>query len=132
MPELPKFEQGDSKQEHLKKQQGKKETAPTQAPVKKLKSVTAQKAQEFLQDHVVTSRSDGVKGFEIRSAFETKKVGSSVAGASELSDYERWNNLCAAAAEDVLLDDAPPIDPKEIDRTRKHITQLVELHRRRR
>jgi len=48
---------------------------------------------------------------------------------SDLSGYQRWNNLCAALAEDTLLDKTPLGRPDDVDRIRKRIAQLIECHR---
>ena len=48
----------------------------------------------------------------------------------ELSDYERWNNLCTAAAEHVLLDTTVPGHSGDAARIKKLISDLVESHQR--
>jgi hypothetical protein len=50
--------------------------------------------------------------------------------ALKLSEHERWNNLCMAAAEDALLDETPPGNPHDVSRIREHIAHLVASHRR--
>jgi hypothetical protein len=45
-----------------------------------------------------------------------------------ISDYERWNNLCAALAEDALLDETPPGTPDDVDRIRKRIAQITQQY----
>jgi hypothetical protein len=46
----------------------------------------------------------------------------------DLSDCERWNNLCAALAEDALLDETSPGSPDDVDRIRKRIAQISQQH----
>ncbi len=46
----------------------------------------------------------------------------------DFSVYERWNNLCAALAEDALLDEMPPGTPDDVDRIRKRIAQMRQQH----
>jgi DNA-directed RNA polymerase specialized sigma24 family protein len=48
-----------------------------------------------------------------------------------VSEYERWNNLCAALAEDALVEETPPASPDDVDRIRKRIAHLIESHRQR-
>lgn len=53
------------------------------------------------------------------------------AKAPALTDRERWNNLCAAAAEDVLHDERPPdVSAGEVARIRERIFDLMASHRR--
>ena len=47
---------------------------------------------------------------------------------NELSDDQRWNNICAALAEDVLLDETPPGSSEDVDRIRKRIAQITRQH----
>lgn len=80
-------------------------------------------AKEAIVHHDMKPRSI----MKVTAEGKQKVLDFSIAEAPALND---WNNMCAALAEDALLDETPPGGPEDVDRFRKRMAQLIESHRR--
>jgi hypothetical protein len=131
MPELPKSEHGPSEQESSNKRHDEKKIELTGVTkvTKDPKGRGAKTLYDLESSMIVNQLTAKSRGVEISLASETTTASKQASQTLKLSDYERWNNLCAAMAEDVVLDELPPSKSVDIDRIKGEIFDLMASQR---
>lgn len=137
MPKVPTSkERALTERERLKKPEEQRETVARTKTVKSKTQLDVDqeiaRALEAAHEKGTIHRAIKPGTIEVTPGGKQKVLDFGIARGPQpdISEYERWNNLCAALAEDVLLEEAPPVSPDEVDRFRKRMAQLIESHRR--
>ena len=127
-----------TERERLKEQQEHRETAPPKKAVKSKaqldvdQALKINQALESAHGKGTIHRDMKPRNIKVTPGGKERVLDFGVAKAPpphpDISEYERWNNLCAALAEDVLIEETPPGSPDDVDRFRKRMAQLIESH----